>query len=155
MFGQAAIGADSSSSSPVSPGTVRRALNVIEHPAHFWLRFDPFVCVRTVPIVLCITSATPPARSHAQICIPRSSSRQLNAAEGSTGVVADNMGPRTIYPFEQLQVIALAFKNTFQRSRAPRQPPARALPAFRSASRSQCSDRILVAMLVASQLAGV
>ena len=47
------------------------------------------------------------------------------------------MGLRTIYPFDQLQVIAVASKNTFQRSRAPRQPPARALPAFRSASRSQ------------------
>ena len=85
----------------------------------------------------------------------QTASKLFHGIVASTGVVADNMGPRTIYPFEQLQVIALALKNTFQRSRAPRQPPARALPAFRSASRSQCSDRILVAMLVASQLAGV
>ena len=66
----------------------------------------------------------------------QTATKLFHGIEASTGILADNMRPETISPFEQLLVSALALMSTFPRTRAPRQPPACALPAFRSVSRS-------------------
>ena len=56
---------------------------------------------------------------------------------GVDGHRGNQFGAWTIYPNAQLHAFELGFKSTRQRYRALHQPPTRALPAFRSASRSR------------------